>query len=212
MSHPILDLLPKPMGAAIEVRLYAEDPCCEFQPSPGVLTEVSFLKMARVDGWVATGTDVSPVHESNVGEVVAHAAGRGWKRSPACAMRWQTRGWVASPPISIICVNIADRQAFAAGVCSIRALVRFHYGRRRSRSFSRVTSPRSRIIRAGSAIGLFGVPPSGPMDDYAFRLPSSAWGNGVTTPDSHAPRVGPTLKVRSRHRRRAHRRTGRSEA
>ncbi|MDA4517415.1 carbamoyl phosphate synthase, partial [Escherichia coli] len=44
----------EPKGASIEVRLYAEDPLRQFQPSPGVLTEVSFPDGVRVDGWVAT--------------------------------------------------------------------------------------------------------------------------------------------------------------
>ena len=38
-------------GASIEVRLYAEDPLRQFQPSPGVLTEVYFPEGPRVDGW-----------------------------------------------------------------------------------------------------------------------------------------------------------------
>ncbi len=43
-----------PQGAAIEVRLYAEDPLKNFQPSPGVLTEVHFPDDVRLDGWVAS--------------------------------------------------------------------------------------------------------------------------------------------------------------
>ena len=42
----------QPKGAAIEVRVYAEDPVKNFQPSPGVLTEVAFPEGTRVDTWV----------------------------------------------------------------------------------------------------------------------------------------------------------------
>src|SRR5690606_17717919 len=62
---PDLKIEITPKGAAIEVRLYAEDPVRDFQPSPGVLTDVCFPENARgalvrVDTWVATGTEVSP--------------------------------------------------------------------------------------------------------------------------------------------------------
>ena len=41
-----------PQGVAIEVRLYAEDPLKNFQPSPGVLTEVHFPPTcASTVGW-----------------------------------------------------------------------------------------------------------------------------------------------------------------
>ncbi|WP_243689833.1 hypothetical protein, partial [Cronobacter sakazakii] len=46
-----------PQGASIEVRLYAEDPLKNFQPSPGQLTDVHFPDGVRVDGWVSTGAE-----------------------------------------------------------------------------------------------------------------------------------------------------------
>ena len=52
-----------PQGVAIEVRLYAEDPLKNFQPSPGVLTEVHFPADVRLDGWVATGSEVSAFYD-----------------------------------------------------------------------------------------------------------------------------------------------------
>ncbi|VEA72535.1 Acetyl-/propionyl-coenzyme A carboxylase alpha chain [Serratia rubidaea] len=49
-----------PRGAAIEARIYAEDPLKNFQPSPGVLTEVAFPPEVRVDGWSAAAAKSPP--------------------------------------------------------------------------------------------------------------------------------------------------------
>lgn len=51
-----------PIGHAIEVRVYAENPAKDFIPSPGLLQNVAFPSGdgIRIDTWVETGTYVSP--------------------------------------------------------------------------------------------------------------------------------------------------------
>ena len=190
---PDLDLLPKPMGAAIEVRLYAEDPAREFQPSPGVLTEVSFPKTARVDGWVATGTDVSPFYDPMLAKLIVHAAGR----AEAIA---RLRDALANTRLGGIATNldylrqIADWPAFAAGEVSTRALARFDY---RPQAVEVVQPGTFTTIQDyPGRIGHWdvGVPPSGPMDDYAFRLANRIVGNGENAAGLECTLVGPTLK------------------
>ena len=65
-----------PQGVAIEVRLYAEDPLKNFQPSPGVLTEVHFPADVRLDGWVATGSEVSAFYDPMIAKLIVHGADR----------------------------------------------------------------------------------------------------------------------------------------
>lgn len=50
-----------PNGAAIEARVYAENPAKNYAPSPGTLQSVQWkdLKGSRIDTWVKTGTIVS---------------------------------------------------------------------------------------------------------------------------------------------------------
>lgn len=62
-----------PNGAAIEARLYAENPFKNFEPSPGLLQEVYWPKAdwLRVDTWVKSGQVVT----ANYGE---HSLTRGW--------------------------------------------------------------------------------------------------------------------------------------
>jgi urea carboxylase len=50
-------------GHAMQLRVYAEDPAKNFQPSSGVLTGVEFAPGLRVDTWVERGVTVSPYYD-----------------------------------------------------------------------------------------------------------------------------------------------------
>src|SRR5690606_13998744 len=72
----LAEFTPQPQGAAIEVRLYAEDPVRDFQPSPGRLTELQFPADARGDTWVASGRDGGPSCDPMSATMSAHGADR----------------------------------------------------------------------------------------------------------------------------------------
>lgn len=59
-----------PQGHAIQARLYAEDPGKQFQPSPGLLTEVVFPESEgqslRIDTWVTAGCEI-PIFRPDAG-------------------------------------------------------------------------------------------------------------------------------------------------
>jgi urea carboxylase len=73
---PLRTLAPVPRGASIQVRLYAEDPAKNFQPSAGLLTEVVFPSNARVDGWVERGTEVPAWYDPMLAKIIVTAADR----------------------------------------------------------------------------------------------------------------------------------------
>ncbi|HRH17199.1 MAG TPA: biotin carboxylase N-terminal domain-containing protein, partial [Aquabacterium sp.] len=70
---PLPTLVPTPTGASIQVRLYAEDPARQFQPSAGLLTEVVFPTDARVDSWVERGTDVPAWYDPMLAKIIVTA-------------------------------------------------------------------------------------------------------------------------------------------
>ena len=67
-----------PVGHAIEVRLYAEDPARDFQPQSGVLTtfDIPVEDGIRVDAGFESGSEVSTHYDAMLAKVVCHAATR----------------------------------------------------------------------------------------------------------------------------------------
>ena len=65
-----------PKGAAIEARVYAENPNAGFRPSAGRLTRVQFADDARIDGWIETGVEVTPFYDPMLAKVIVAAGTR----------------------------------------------------------------------------------------------------------------------------------------
>jgi urea carboxylase precursor len=63
-------------GAAIEARIYAEDPARDFQPCAGKLTEVRYPDGVRVDGWVEAGTEVTANYDPLLAKLIVRGHGR----------------------------------------------------------------------------------------------------------------------------------------
>ncbi len=65
-------------GCAMECRINAEDPCRDFQPSPGTVREVTWPSGPgiRVDTHIATGSRMPPYYDSLMAKVIAHGPSR----------------------------------------------------------------------------------------------------------------------------------------
>ncbi|MCY0385999.1 urea carboxylase [Robbsia sp. Bb-Pol-6] len=180
-------------GAAIEVRLYAEDPLHQFAPSPGTLTEVAFPDDVRVDGWIETGTEVSPNYDPMLAKLIVHAADRD------AAIAAMTRA-LAQTRLSGIATNldylrqVVAGEAFQSGQVSTKALDGFVY---RPNVIEIVEGGTySTVQDYPGRVGYWdiGVPPSGPMDDWAFRLGNRIVGNPADAAGIEATVLGPTLR------------------
>jgi urea carboxylase len=190
---PDLTLDRQPKGASIEVRLYAEDPVHDFQPSPGVLTEVVFPADARIDGWVATGTEVTPYYDPMLAKLIVYGADRADAIEKMKAALKATR-------LSGIATNldylrqIVASPMFAAGDVSTRALSRFDYRPKAIEVLAPGTYTTVQDYPGRVGYWNIGVPPSGPMDDYAFRLGNRIVGNKASCAGLECTLAGPTLK------------------
>ncbi|WP_051711007.1 urea carboxylase [Andreprevotia chitinilytica] len=182
-----------PSGAAIEVRLYAEDPLKQFQPSPGTLTEVTFPSDVRVDGWVSTGSVVSAFYDPLVAKLIVHGADRADVLAKLQIALDHTALHGIATNLDYLRQIIADAR-FAAGQISTRFLESFSY----APAVIEVIEPGtySTVQDYPGRVGYWniGVPPSGPMDDYAFRLANRIVGNHPSAAGLECTLQGPTLK------------------
>jgi len=190
---PSLDTLPTPQGAAIEVRIYAEDPVKNFQPSPGVLTEVSFPDGIRLDGWVATGTEVSPYYDPMLAKLIVHGANRAEALAKLQAALDSTRLYGISTNLDYLRQIVAST-AFREATLSTRFLERFSYQPHLIEVLEPGTYSSVQDYPGRKGYWDIGVPPSGPMDDYAFRLANRIVGNHEAAAGLEFTIQGPSLR------------------
>jgi urea carboxylase / allophanate hydrolase len=163
-------------GASIEARIYAEDPILSFQPCSGQITHISFPQDLRVDTWIQVGTKISTSYDPMLAKIIA----TGKDRQEAIEKLW--RGLM---DIRIDGVGnnleylrqIVSSEMFTSGLYSTKSLDAFQ-----------IVSPCLQIIEPGGLTSIqdypgrkglwsIGIPPSGPMDNFSFRLANCLVGN-----------------------------------
>ncbi len=183
----------QPQGHSIQVRLYAEDPARNFRPSSGLLTEVKFADGLRVDTWVRTGTEVSAYYDPMLAKLISHAPTRDQALQVLQSALAETQIYGIETNLEYLREVLAD-PVFARGEQYTRYLG--------SKEFH---SPTIEVLQAGTQtcvqdfpgrVGYWdiGVPPSGPMDHYAFRLANRILGNPEHAAALELTVTGPTLK------------------
>ncbi len=192
-ERPPLDASYACQGAAMEVRIYAEDALKDFQPSPGELTEVSFPDNIRLDSWIDTGTLVSPHYDPMLAKVIVH----GSDRHEALKNMQEA---LASTRLSGIATNleylrqILQDDNVIAGTVSTRYLETFTFAPTAFEILEPGTYTTVQDYPGRSGYWDIGVPPSGPMDDFAFRIANRIVGNHDSAAGLEATLVGPSLK------------------
>jgi urea carboxylase len=183
-------------GHAIQARLYAEDPFKNFQPSTGVLTEVSFPASLRVDTWVERGTEVGASYDPMLAKLVAH----GTDRTDA----------IANLSSALESSRLAGLECNLEYLRALMTFEPFVQARHTTRSLAdfKVASHALDVQNGGvhtmvqdwpARLGYWdvGVPPSGPMDALSLRAANAIVGNAQGTAALEITAAGPTLSFRS---------------
>lgn len=182
-----------PRGAAIQARLYAEDPGKQFQPSSGVLTALRLPSDIRVETWVEQGSEISPHYDPMIAKLIARGADRDEAlarlgEAIACA---ELHGIESNLPyLGQILADDVFRQAQHY----TRYLDRLAYRPATLEVLSPGTQSMVQDYPGRTGYWPIGVPPSGPMDHLAFRLANRAVGNPEGAAALELTVTGPTLR------------------
>ena len=179
-------------GASIQARLYAEDPGQDYRPSVGLLTEASFPDHARVESWIARGSEVSAFYDPMLAKLIVKGSNREQAVESLQDALDQTRLEGIETNLAWL-RQVARDPGFVSGEVSTRLLDSFSY-----------RSDGVRVLAGGPASTLqdypgrmgywsIGVPPSGPMDALSFRLANRLLGNREDAAGIEFTGVGPTL-------------------
>lgn len=187
----------KPQGHAIQARIYAEDPGRQFQPSPGLLTEVVFPpadgETLRIDRWVEAGCEVPPFFDPMLAKTIA------WRPSRDEAIATLTQALAETRLYGVetnrlYLMQILAFAPFVTGEPWTRCLEQLCYRAATVEVLSAGTQTSVQDYPGRLGYWAVGVPPSGPMDDRALRFGNRLLGNAEGEAALEITLIGPTLK------------------
>ena len=180
-------------GSAIEARVYAEDPVHGYRPSAGTVTEWVAPRDARVDTWVGLGTEVTSHYDPLLAKIVVHAPDRAGALDALSAALGEMRVGGIETNLALLRAAVADER-FRAGAVSTALLD----GVAPATDAVEVVVPgaQTTVQDWPGRLGYWdvGVPPSGPMDDLAFRFANRLVGNPASAAALECTMTGPTLR------------------
>ena len=194
---PLHTLQPVPQGASIQVRLYAEDPAKNFQPSAGLLTEVVFPTdapcQARVDSWVERGTEVPAWYDPMLAKLIVTADTRDEALKKMEDALDATRLAGIETNLGYLRQVVRD-PVFRAGKQVTRFLSTFAYHPATIDVLEPGVQTSVQDWPGRQGYWAVGVPPSGPMDMHAHRAANALVGNAADAAALEITLAGPTLR------------------
>ena len=186
-----------PRGHAIQARIYAEDPGRQFQPSPGLLTEVVFPSAdgatLRIDRWIEAGCEVPPFFDPMLAKMISWRDNRAEAITALSNALAETRLYGVETN-RLYLQQILTFEPFSQGEPWTRCLDALHYQANTVEVMSAGTQTSVQDYPGRLGYWAVGVPPSGPMDNRAQRLGNRLLGNPQGEAALEITLSGPTLR------------------
>ncbi|PWY88768.1 hypothetical protein BO94DRAFT_515732 [Aspergillus sclerotioniger CBS 115572] len=183
-----------PSGAAIEARVYAENPAKDFTPCPGTLQTVEWKELpgSRIDTWVYRGVKVSANYDPLLAKVMYHSPSREQTIEGMRTILTESR--ICGPPTNLeFLAEVLADDKFVAGKTLTRFLNDFKY---QLSAIDVVSGGAYTLIEdwPGRPTLGRGFCHSGPMDPTAFRIANVLVGNPVGLEALEITLSGPELR------------------
>ncbi len=180
-------------GHSIQARIYAEDPGKNFQPSSGLLTTAIFPRDARVETWVASGSEISPYYDPMIAKLIVKADTRAQSIAKLGEALAATELHGIETNVAYL-RQIAADEIFSAGRQTTRYLSELKYNARSVEVL--LPGIQTTVQDYPGRIGYWhvGMPPSGPMDALALRLANRLVGNPDGVAALEITLSGPALR------------------
>ena len=190
---PLAALQPVNSGHSIQVRLYAEDPGKNFQPSAGLLTAVDFPATARIETWVEAGSEVTPFYDPMLAKIIVKAGTRTTAlETLSDALKHTTIAGIETN-LGYLRQILATPEFVRGGVVT-KFLNTLPYVARTFEILEGGTMTTVQDYPGRLGYWNVGVPPSGPFDSLAFRAANRLVGNSDGMPGLECTVTGPSIR------------------
>lgn len=179
-------------GASMEARLYAENPVKDFMPSPGQLTEVKFPEWARVDTWVRKGTVISAEYDPTLAKIIVHGKDRNDALKKLRQALDETTVYGCITNVDYL-RDIANSEMFETAKVATKVLDSYDYAPHALEIIQPGAYTTVQDYPGRTGYWHIGVPPSGCMDPYSFRVANRIVGNDAAAPGLEITLSGPKL-------------------
>ena len=183
-------------GHAIQVRVYAEDPARDFQPCAGLLSKVEFpqsQKNLRIDSWIESGIEVPAYFDPMLAKIIVHGENRNDALQQLSKALNETQLYGIETNLGYLRVLLKD-ETLTQGTMTTRYLNQFRFKPARIDVIQGGTQTTIQDYPARTGYWHVGVPPSGPFDNYSFRLGNRLLNNDTKAAGLEITLQGPTLK------------------
>lgn len=191
--EPLARMNLTPLGHSIQVRVYAEDPAKNFQPSSGLITEARFPNDVRCDTWIEAGSQVSPYYDPLLAKLIVHGDSRDDARQKMATALADTEIAGIEGNLDYLRQVIASN-TFGDGLATTAYLHHFRYEPRTIDVLDGGTMTTVQDYPGRTGYWNVGVPPSGPFDSLALRFANAIVGNRPSAAGLEITLSGPTLE------------------
>ena len=172
----IKELVNKPEGHSIEVRVYAEDCLNGFRPSTGKIDEVIFDETARIETWIRKGIEVTSLYDPMLAKLIVHGKDREDAINKMQNVLEKSRVYGITTNMQYLSA-LLNTEEYNKGKLFTGMLNDFYPEECALEVLDGGVQTTVQDYPGMVGYWFVGVPPCGPMDNYSFRIGNSLLGN-----------------------------------